>query len=402
MKGILAVIFASVMLAEAELPAQSQTPSSQAVASGATQTSAAAKAKIPPDAEAPESLALPIPVVKLDFKVQSTISGAASSPAFVEPILCSPDGIPFVEFLQPPDFRERTIYSLDPKGGHAFSLQSIPGLYDVQLQSYFVGDSIVGLHVRATKDDKKSNPTYAPIAGVTPKPFYSGKHYDYIVEFDRDGNYKKTVELPEEYHFLRVAILADDSVLALGYDRMDSIARLLLLDSGGKILRELQIPQKMEDSPDLVQGQSGGFVQQVQAETSLSWWLFAPVRQRILLYQAHSNAPLLEVGSGGAVREVPLESPKGYNIDGIVASNDRWIIRFRKESLSANSGAIDARTESKNFVLYEVNPSDGSLRRQIEIGTGQMYSTTCEQDGVLSAFSMDGDKITRATADLQR
>jgi hypothetical protein len=116
-----------------------------------------------------------------------------------------------------------------------------------------------------------------------------------------------------------------------------------------------------------VAGQSGDLGKQINAAGSLSWWIFAPARNRVLLYQAHAQSPILEVGAGGAVREVPVQAPKGYVLDGVLSANDRWIMRFRRESLSG-SGEIDARPEASNYVLYEVDSSDGSLRRRIDVG----------------------------------
>jgi hypothetical protein len=318
-------------------------------------------------------------------------------------VLCSSDGIPFVDYPQAPDFMEQIVYSLDPKGARAFSSKSVPDLYDVHFQSFFVGDSVVGLLVRATKDEKHSTTTYNPLPGFSakPVPYYPGEHHDYLVEFDRDGNYKSTVELPTAYHFWRIGALSDGSLLALGYDRANSVARLLLLDSGGQIVRPIEAPSLTQDSPELRQGESGPEINRARAESSLSWWLFVPSRNRILLYQAHSATPLLEVGAGGALREVPLEAPKGYVLDGVVPANDRWIVRYRRQSLS-NNGEIDARPETKNYLLYEVDPANGSLKRQIDPGTGPLFNIACEQDGVMTAFSMDNDKVMRAIAEIPR
>jgi hypothetical protein len=155
------------------------------------------------------------------------------------------------------------------------------------------------------------------------------------------------------------------------------------------------------NSPDIKQGESGPEVNRSRAESSLSWWLFAPSRNRILLYQAHTDHPVLEVGAVGAVREVQLEIPKGYAMDGFVPASDRWIVRYRLKSAPAG-GAIDARSESRNYVLYEVDPADGSLRRRIDPGAGSLFNIACEQDGVFTAFSMEDDRVIRRTADAPR
>jgi hypothetical protein len=331
------------------------------------------------------------------------IPGVAASPVFVSPILCSPEGTPFVDYPQMPEFRAHTIYELDPKGARSFSPDSAPGLYDVVYLNFFVGESVVVFLVDATKDAAQSADAYNPLPGTNAKPVkrYIGEHHGYLVKFGRDGSYQSTVELPDTFEFRRVGVLADGSFLALGFRRANSEARLLVLDSGGQIVRALQLPSKMLDSPDLTQGQTGSDVSSALAATSLSSWLFAPSRSRILLYQAHSGSPILEVGAGGATREVPLQAPRGYELDGIVPANDRWVVRYRRKS-GSSSGRMQAQLGSGDYALYEVLPGDGSLRARIDPGDGPIHNISCEQDGVFTAFSMDKDKVVRTTAELGR
>ena len=53
-------------------------------------------------------------------------------------------------------------------------------------------------------------------------------------------------------------------------------------------------------------------------------------------------------------------------------------------------------------MLYEVNPSDGSLKRQIEIQARKNppFAISCEQDGVFTSFSMDDERVILQTAEL--
>ena len=341
-----------------------------------------------------------IPVVKLEFKSQGTIPGTQGSQAFVSPILCSPEGIAFVAFIKPSDFGPQAISSLDPKGGHIFSTQTIPGLYDINfLHGYFASDSMVGILVRGTKDDKQASNTISLGPGIPPKHVYTGKHQDYLIEFDSGRNFEKAIELPERFDFRRIAVLSDDTLLGLAYERANSVPRLFLMDSDARIVRSIEIPNAMMSSSEIEAGQSGDSLNEIPAESSLSWWLFAPSRERVLLYQAHSKSPILEVGAGGVVREVPIAFPQGYVLDDVIPANDRWIMRFRKES-SSDSSAVDTRPESNTYVLFEVDPADGHLRRQIEVSAGPFYSISCEQDGVFSAFSIDGQKVNLLTANL--
>jgi len=344
-----------------------------------------------------------VPITTLEFKPGGTVPGVKGSPAYTNPVLCSADGIPYVSFLDIGNLGMQTVTSLDPKGGHVFSAQAAQGLYDINnIQAYFVAQSFVGLLVNATKDSTKSSQTINLGKGIPPRAVYTGEHHDFLVEFSLDGNFKTAVELPDSFHFWRITALPDDSILVLGYDRINARPHLVILDSGGEIKRTLQIPAQMDEDPVLAQGQAQeDMVKQSLAESSLSWWLFASARQKTLMYQAHKNVPILEVGAGGVVREVTIEHPKGYAIETILPSNDRWLIRYRKEGL-ADSGEIDLSPKARNYVLYEVDAADGSLKRRIEIADGQFYSATCEKDGAVTAFTIDQDKINLLSADLGR
>ena len=171
-----------------------------------------------------------IPVVSLTFKAEPAIPGAPSSSVFTSPIACSTDGVPFVDFPLPPDYMSHAIYSLSSKKAIEFWTKSVPDLYDIIAKGYFVGESKVGILVHATRDPKRASYTVVIVPGSPARPVYPGEHHDYIVEFGMDGTYKTTLELPGNVEFFRVAALPDDNLVAVAYDRVNSVARLLLLD----------------------------------------------------------------------------------------------------------------------------------------------------------------------------
>jgi hypothetical protein len=201
--------------------------------------------------------------------------------------------------------------------------------------------------------------------------------------------------------FWRVEALEDDSLLALAYDRVNSVPRLLVVDTDGKIIRTLAVPQGLTQNPQLKEGSSGDFLRQAKAEQTMSWWQFAPVGKKVLLYQARSHAPLLEVGEGGAVREIPLDAPKGYTLENVIPANDRWLMMFRRDSLETEGKTVDAHAESGNFVLYELDPNDGSLKRQIDLAASGDFEFSCEMDGSLIGF-LTSEKVMRVTAEIGR
>jgi hypothetical protein len=380
-----------------QAPSASQ-PGATSQASPSPQKAATKPADAAPPADDPEEQ---IPVVRLEFKPAGVVPGVSGTSAFVNPVVCSADGVPYVSFTDVKSFGLHSMTSLDPKGGHTFSTQQIHDLYGIQtIAEVLVSGSMVGLLVNATKDP--SNPRTVSIGkDFPPLAIYPGKHQDFLAEFDLSGNFAKIVELPAELHIWRLAALPDDSVLALGYDRINARPHLTLLDSGGERKQNLQIPAVLDENPAFSEGTSPDINKQMKAEDIMNLLQFAWARQKVLLFQAHSSAPILEVGAGGAVREVTIDHPKGYGIDGVLSSNDRWLIRFRKDGLS-DTGAIDSDPKTKNYVLYEVDPADGSLRRRIEMADGMFYSSSCEKDGTITAFTVEQGKVNLFSADLGR
>lgn len=345
-----------------------------------------------------------VPVTRIDFKSDGPIPGVESSPVVSMPIQCTPDGTPLVAVPQPPNYFTQTVFSLDPKGARNFSYTSVAGLYDVKYLGFFPGDSTVDILVNGTTDSKQSQyAVTSPRGSVSNSATgFQGQRADDVLQFELNGNFKRMIALPEAYSFHRIAELGDHNLLAVAYDRVNAVAKLLLLDEDGQVIRPLQIPQAMEHDSALTQGQTGSDLNRARAETSLSWWLFTPSAGRVLLYVAHSKFPVLELGPGGAMREIPLQAPEGYLLDGFIPANDRWMVRFRRENLP-DHGAVDRRPESRNYVLYEVNRADGSLKREFKAISGPGFGSACEHDGVLTGFSVSPDsKYIRLTAEIPR
>ena len=158
----------------------------------------------------------------------------------------------------------------------------------------------------------------------------------------------------------------------------------------------------MVSDPAVTQGQSGNGVNVARAASSLSWWLFGTARGRVLLYQARSHSPVLEVGAGGATRQVQVAAPAGFTLSGVITTNDRWIMQFRKDGLPDHT-AIDTHPSSGNFVYYEVDPNDGSLRRRIDLPNDPSVNLACEHDGTVIGFIGERDKqVVPMFADLGR
>jgi hypothetical protein len=388
-----------VVLAALASAAQQPAPSPATMPAADAHPHSAAPATAPAE-DSSDTTPAPIPAIALDFKPQQSIPGAPSSGAYMAPVECAPDGVPLVAFIDPADWTMPSLYALDPKGGHAYAPRSSPGLYDIHFVSYFASDSMVAVQVSATRDSTQS--TRMRRSGGQPQTYYSGAHHEFLIEFDPNGSYKKTVDLPQQYDFRHIATLPDDTLLALSYDPANRVPLLLLLDSSGEIVRPLELPEAMVSDPAVTQGQSGNGVNVAKAASSLSWWLFGSARGRVLLYQARAHSPVLEVGAGGVTRQVQVAGLSGYTPSGVVDSNDRWIMQFRKDGLPDHT-AVDTHPASGNFLYYEVDPNDGALRRRIDLPNDPFVNVACEHDGTIIGFIGERDKqVTPVLADLGR
>jgi hypothetical protein len=329
-----------------------------------------------------------VPQYDLQFSKGVQIQGVDGSPVIVMPIQCSPGGTAFVQAFRPPNFRDAWVASLEENGGHMFSLKSVPEIYDVTLLSFFPNSSELGFLVYATRDRKDSqysmmSPT-GPVAGTAKL----GVHQGFIVIFDYNGNYKSTIELPANLEYRKMAMLDSGEFALLAYDPSERVALLQVLDSTGQFERTVQLPSGMMDDPEVRAGETGNGSEAVVASASLSHWQFAAAGRRVVLYRPHAKGDLLELGSGGAVRYVPLAAPDGYELDGFVASADRWIVRYRRSGIS-DAREIDARPDAGNYLLLQVNRLDGNPETRLVMKSGSPFNLACEADGKLTSFSLD-------------
>jgi len=335
------------------------------------------------------------PKAKLEFSEPKVVPGVTGSPLIANQKQCGPDGAIFVQMALPPVYREKEVVALGcPNGSQSYSLSLAPnGLNDISLSDYSPTGSEVAFLVRATAVSEQTEySTTTPDGKINTGKGYRGEHHNYILTYDRQGSYKATIDLPADKIFTKIGALDSGEFVLLGYSSASRVAVLQLLASSGKLLRALQLPGKLEDDPTLEQGEIGGPAEVAKAVAGLSRWQFTSTRGNIVLSRPGSSGVVLEVGSGGVSREVPLESPAGYELDGLVPAKDRWVARFRRKGLPERGG-IDANSSSGNFKLFDVSPSDGSLRTELDLpGGSSIFGVGCEADGEVMQVGLN-DKL---------
>jgi len=377
---LFSVIAAATLWLPLHLPAQA-----------APKNAAGPKSQITEPAEQANNAQDLIPKLDLQFKAGDPIPGITASPLIASPIQCSGDGAALLHMLIPPDVRESSAYLVHPTKATEIQLKSIPGLSKIQLINLFASHSLVGALINAWK-----------VTGETPKD----KDYGYfIATFDPNGQFLSTIEIPVSYQVIQFAILASGDFVIFGYDPTGSAPRLWLLDSSGEIKRPIQLSDEVQDAiktepkDKKLDGLSATIVDSIRGSQAFGMARFTSYGEKVIFWDPRKKS-VLEIGNGGSVREVQIESPKGYEFDGFIPSNDRWIVQFKRSGLP-QTGEIDIRPETQNIIYYEVTASDGTLRRKLSLGSGQNGWTACEHDGVLLGFKTDDKQhLIPVTAEL--
>jgi len=245
----------------------------------------------------------------------------------------------------------------------------IADLHDITVFGIFPTDHALGVLVRASK---KSPGPHLPGGSAAGIPW--SDYHNFIALFDRSGQYKEAVQLPVDYMLNHFAILSSGEYLISGYDKLNSTPRLLFLDRSGNILRSLEIPSARNFAEK--NAHSEPFDSEKAAGQLLGSILFTRYKDDILVWRMNSDDPILDVGPGGAVREVAITPPAMSVFVDMVPANDRWVAHFRSATEQENSAYNQTA-----YSYYEVNPQNGSLSSKL-IQEGDIPSSlSCESDG---------------------
>lgn len=393
--GVFCLVQASAQQAAPAAAAQDQTGQTNAGQAKVVQDKADAekdKKTEDPSASAGQD---DTPAYTLDFKEpDKKVAGLVASPFIVLPIRCASDGTAFFNMLDPPGAGSKaytplrqTVHSVSSQGSHAFSIQSISDLDDVRFIAMDADDSKVAILVEARRKSAEN------IQSSSLPPGGTVKKKSYIALFDRNGSYTKSLDVSVAYGPSDLALLSSGEFAVYGYDSVNAAVRVSLLDSSGDLVRSIPLSDEFLDNSALKDAETGTPHERVQALTKsgIGAWRFARARGMVVLYQPGSNAPALEIGAGGARREVPIARPPGYSLDAFVPASDRWIVRYKRTGLPELG---ETRYNTNDLELFEVNPSDGTLRYRIDLGKDSgvgILSIACEADGEFLSYRMDED-----------
>lgn len=294
------------------------------------------------------------PVYRVSFERRDAVPGISASNAIKLPFECTTDGTVFVSFVNtvpagaglpapPPVPPLLRLISFSATGkGQTFELGQVTDLHISGELDHYVSESQVVFLVMAAREQKPEKKTY-PIAGGGQGEFTSNAaEQRYILIFDRDGTYRRTIEIEDlPLRIENLGVFPSGVFLAYGYDPKGESPKLAMLKEDGTLLRPLQIQKG--DVPEAM------FVTE-KAQ-------FVPENRSIIIVQSGSTFPLLEVTEGGAIKVIHLKLPQDSSIKGLIPSD---------RNLYAIVGQPGADPTSEG-TIYEVGREDGRVLRRFEL-----------------------------------
>jgi hypothetical protein len=322
----------------------------------------------------------PSPLYSITFGKPMPVGGLSPSRTIGAPFECTSDGTAFLTMLFQPSLYAPPIEQLVSisKSGEAqeFRLDQITELHDVMQKGYFASESAVVFLVRAATEDKQGKEKFVTSDGAEHEVTRNiAEHHDYLLIFDRKGNYRKRAQLDETFAVQRVAMFPSGSFLAFGFDKENHSLKLTMLNEDGTLLRIVEIPK--DDAPTSMFGTQDGsgrgpavFVKPVQ---------LVPHGDSIVIVLNESKYPLLAVNEAGEVRAITPRLAEGKQINTLLPSDGNLY------ALEVGDGLI-----------YELNAQDGSVLRRFKIGDGAPgVDVTCVHDGEFHSFAQRNGKLVQ-------
>ncbi|HET6178244.1 MAG TPA: hypothetical protein VFE61_15015 [Candidatus Sulfotelmatobacter sp.] len=189
----------------------------------------------------------------------------------------------------------------------------------------------------------------------------TGENHRYIARFDEDGSYQGSLKLDLPFYVYTFAAFESGNFVAQGLDD-NKIPRVALLDSGAQLIRYLELPKDMSavaEIPAKNLKMDDGIIASDVAVIAMSS-SFEAANGKILFLRSMAGKRVYEIQESGQVRMVTIKPPEGYGVEGLVATDRNWLVRFRKPK---PGGAWSDAEHS----LFEVDPQSGKLLTEYRV-----------------------------------
>jgi hypothetical protein len=314
---------------------------------------------------------------RITFIQGEPITGVSDSRKVAMPYECTSDGTAFVNIVLQPSIYSppvEVLVAIPPSGqAHDFRLDQVTGLYDIMQKGHYASESGVVFLVIAAPEDKQAKETFQTADGENHEVTRNiADHHDYLVIFDREGNYKRKVQIDDSFAVQRVGVFPSGAFLAFGFDKTDRSPRLTMLNEDGTLRRIEAIPKN--SAPPSVFGTRDGTGKPAFFPNPVQ---LVPNNDSIIVVQP--KFPLLAVNESGAIRSITPKLPDGKQVKMLIASD-------------ANLFALI--NDISDGSIYELNPQDGNILRRFRIENDTPGTdVACVHDAKFLSFTQGGGRL---------
>jgi hypothetical protein len=211
-----------------------------------------------------------------------------------------------------------------------------------------------------------------------------GEHHDFAAVFDREGRYKRAVLLDTPMNVHQIALFESGEFLVFGSDPLDGAQKMAILNGDGAPIRYIETPKGFWAEA----GTAVPFVNEAARNSAAGHapvfgaMQILPFRGALLIIPRYGPAKVFRVSVGGELERLPFKAPKDLSMSDFIPSGSSWYVRFRP-------GDADLRKPLPEAVIYQFDPTVGSVIRKIVPSGLSTSAIACEQDGEFLGFGRD-------------
>jgi hypothetical protein len=320
---------------------------------------------------------------QVDLTHSERLPGLPATGAFAYPFSCASDGVLYAgELVFDQEGRAVStipdLYSVSRFGTVKLIPRPLPtNTYkQVDSPSFFAAGSSLATLIRASKLTDQS--------GIV----HPGTDF-FLSITDPEGDHPKLIQLHLEFNAAKVAVFGSGDFIAVGLDRTTFEPVAALLGPDGQLRRYLDVFPRADGVEKDPASES---TRKHDLTLSIGAVQFAPWGDDILMTAPGTDtSSVYHFRAGGQVERVRIKLPGDQQVAGILGSGgrDTWVIRTRSAEAAKMMAKVHVLENPEEF-LYEVNPVNGELLRELDVKGPLPAEVACAADGKLTAIYAGG------------
>lgn len=336
----------------------------------------------PSKTEKPEEA---IETITVDFASGKPLAGLPAAEIMDVPVRCSQSGTTFYDIYadssSPKVAAFPQLYAIDHLGNVRHLARNLPPNYrDFNVLSVFPSSqalvSLIQANVKLDPFDPKANKTFDR----------------YIVLSNDDGTSSNPIKVVLNFSAYKIAALESGRFVVLGFDEVNHVPGLAILESDGTIHKTLDLDnreyQKDKTVNSVLSATKGAVSRDLVAMTrSLSFAEFLPDGPNVILLQGTTGLPAKVISDEGEVSEFTLSPPFGFVVKTVLASDPKGPIVAALQNAAELSKSLQEGVSKPNEPLAEFSRDTGKLIKWIKV-TGVPFpeNVSCATNGELTAI----------------